>query len=344
MSPDQNHGHDKARPGAGRFAVIHMPGAGEGEFVPPNPEAPELERDAAGLILPLENILRETLRQRRRGAILLSAEDSGKAEFIAEILQGRHLPDGFKIVRVPLPTRENDASLASVTRAEAALCVFVLDGLEQISDEQIRKRFLDSLRLAVEDDERSLWLVTSRYDAEANLSLGPRFVEFNLRPLTIERSRGWQARSGVTAFATVPEGRFLMGSDDAEVGRWKDEGPRHEVALRAFEMSVYPVTNAEYDRFLQAVPEATPPAYWNDERFNRDRQPVVGVTWEDARAYARWAGGRLPSEAEWEYACRAGSMEPRYGPLSDIAWWFRNSDLRFIPSVSARRTPGDYSI
>ncbi len=119
-----------------------------------------------------------------------------------------------------------------------------------------------------------------------------------------------------------------MGSDDAEPGRWKDEGPRHEVTLRAFEMSVFPVTNAEYDRFLRAVPEATPPAYWNDSRFNSDRQPVVGVTWEEARSYARWAGARLPSEAEWEYACRAGSVEPRYGPLDDIAWWFRNSDLR----------------
>ncbi len=54
-----------------------MPGAGEGEFVPPDPEAPELTRDAAGLILPLENILLETRRQRRRGALLLGAEGSG---------------------------------------------------------------------------------------------------------------------------------------------------------------------------------------------------------------------------------------------------------------------------
>ena len=105
----------------------------------------------------------------------------------------------------------------------------------------------------------------------------------------------------------VPGGTFVMGS---ATGR-PDESPPHAVTVRAFRLGRTPITHAQYARFVEEAGGPEPP-WWRDPAFDAPDQPVVGVTWFEAAAYARWftdrLGGtwRLPTEAEWERAARGG--------------------------------------
>ncbi len=104
----------------------------------------------------------------------------------------------------------------------------------------------------------------------------------------------------------VPAGYFLMGSEEGD----KDEQPRHKVYVDAFYIDTSEVTCARYKRFLEDT-GYTPHQLWITE-YDRPKDPVVGVSWYDASAFARWAGKRLPTEAEWEKAARGGLAEKKY--------------------------------
>jgi iron(II)-dependent oxidoreductase len=98
----------------------------------------------------------------------------------------------------------------------------------------------------------------------------------------------------------IPAGEFIMGSTGTDD---PDESPQRKVFVGAFSIDRYEVTNAEYRKFVKATGRFTPD-FLDDPDLGMDDHPVVGVSYEDAAAYAKWVGKRLPTEAEWEKAAR----------------------------------------
>lgn len=128
------------------------------------------------------------------------------------------------------------------------------------------------------------------------------------------RNELWDAPEA-PQMTVIPPGSFLMGSPAGEAGRWKSEGPQHRVTISyPLAVSTYPVTFAEWDVCVAEGGCRNYTPY--DERWGRGDHPVINVSWDDAQSYAAWlsakTGGRyrLLSEAEFEYAARAGSQAP----------------------------------
>ena len=127
--------------------------------------------------------------------------------------------------------------------------------------------------------------------------------------------REYRHRQTGIVFVRVPGGTFMMGSLEGEEGRREDE-LQHEVTLTPFLIAKYELTQNQWEKVMGSRPSS----------FTGDNLPVEKVSWEDCKDFCRRAGLALPTEAQWEYACRAGSETAYHSGdseegLKKVAWY-----------------------
>lgn len=176
-----------------------------------------------------------------------------------------------------------------------------------------------------------LMLAIERYfpDAVKAATPGPRLHTFEFESVRVNGQGRIASREQKSAqyfrqdlgsgvhidLVKVPGGRFWMGSPDGELERWEYEGPLHKVQVPEFYMGKYPVTQAQW-RAMSLLDDIDRELSPSPSGFVGDRRPVEQVSWHEAVEFCKRLSAhsglvyRLPSEAEWEYACRAGTVTP----------------------------------
>ncbi len=157
------------------------------------------------------------------------------------------------------------------------------------------------------------------------------------RELPVAANQRWTNSIGID-FVRIPSGAFSMGSGSR--GAESHERPPHEVTIgRPFYMATTEVTQAQWMAVIGS----------NPSRFQGNDRPVERVSWNDAKEFIRRLnareGGtryRLPTEAEWEYACRAGTTGDRHGDLASVAWYAPTS--RGMTSPVAQKQPNAWGL
>jgi formylglycine-generating enzyme required for sulfatase activity len=229
--------------------------------------------------------------------------------------------------------RHADVRTSSVRETIERFCEKIVEALREpwVSPEERRKQQEIDAQQRAKEEKRRAEAARQAQEETRRVSEAPKadadrpdFAAFRDAPFAPE-------------LVVIPAGEFMMGSRGNEEGSHEEERPQHRVTISLpFAIGRYPVIFDEYDRFCEAKRRKRA-ADWD---WSRGRKPVINVSWNDAQAYVAWLSQetgrayRLPSEAEWEYACRAGTTT-RYSFGHAIT---RQDANYYSGSGSARRT------
>ena len=139
----------------------------------------------------------------------------------------------------------------------------------------------------------------------------------------------------------IPGGTYRMGCSEKDTNCFENEKPSREVTVDSFSIDVYEVTNKLWDECRKDGHCASPNPAENVQSDKPDR-PVVGVTWDNAAKFCKWRGGRLPSEAEWEYAARAGIATASVENVEKVAI-FKETSLG-LPHPVGQKQPNEWGL
>ena len=141
-------------------------------------------------------------------------------------------------------------------------------------------------------------------------------------------------------YAWIPAGSFTMGCSRGDTECRGEQAPHSVTIAHGFWMGQAEITVGAYKRFVASTMASMPPdSEWNPGWQDNGR-PMVNLMWDEAAAFCSAAGGRLPSEEEWEYAARAGNEAARYAALDTIAWYADNSGRKGPVAVRQKQANG----
>lgn len=249
------------------------------------------------------------------------AKKSGNGLLIGGLIAGLAVLAGAAFMLVPRAERSPATAAIPATVEETP----VVDALMARGREGYQEPVADAPDSAPDDGDAEESVEAPALDA-ADSAMATAAVETAPAAASAKREDVFRDCDACPLMKKIPAGAFLMGSPPGESGRNAYEGPQREVAVNAFAIGVYEVTNAEWA--LCAADNAC-----RARRGDAGDLPALGVSWRDADAYATWLSRktgrkyRLPTEAEWEYAARAGT--------SSAYWWGDAFDRSRVPTRSA---------